>query len=80
MTTATDRRSKTASGGRKYRPNASDADANAAADAKAAAAIAADPRFAHLASDPRFSRFPHAARTVEIDERFAGECDFFIIK
>ena len=59
-------------GGGQRRPHVA-AGGGKAAGAAANDPVAADPRFAHISSDPRFSRFPRASRTVEVDERFAGE-------
>ena len=70
----TDRKtSKGKAGGGQRRPHVSDGGKAAAASAALHDSVSADPRFAHISSDPRFSRFPRASRTVEVDERFAGE-------
>ena len=66
--------SKGKAGAGQRRPHVADSGKAAAAAASALHdTVAADPRFAHISSDPRFSRFPRASRTVEVDERFAGE-------
>ena len=65
--------SKGKAGGGQRRSHVGTDSGKAAAAANANDAVAADPRFAHISSDPRFSRFPRASRTVEVDERFAGE-------
>ena len=66
----TERRPGKGAGGQRARPHVA---AAGGLNSNADTAVAADPRFAHIASDPRFSRFPRASRTVEVDERFAGD-------